>query len=120
MYEILPRTDGRRVAIRLRGELSKQDLQDIRAYLKGLLAHHSPLQVLFVVTEWTGWHGWGALWEDVKTDLRLNEDVERLAMVGGGLGERLMTAAMKPFAHATVRWFPPSALEDAWNWLPEE
>jgi hypothetical protein len=53
----------------------------------------------------------------VKADLRLNEEVERLAMVGSGTVDRLTTEAMKPFAHATVRWFPSGELDEAWEWL---
>lgn len=119
MFEILPRMEGRHVAIRLVGSLSKGDLLDIRAYLTGLLAHHSSLRILFVTEDWKGWDGWRALWEDAKTDLRLNQDVERLAIVGQRAVDRLMTEAMKPFAHATVRWFPSGELEEAWAWLTE-
>ena len=119
MFEILPRTEGRHVAIRLLGSLSEEDVLDIRAYLTGLLAHHASLRVLFVTKDWMGWDGWRALWEDAKADLRLNEDVERLAMVGKGTVDRLMTEAMKPFARATVRWFRSGELEEAWAWLVE-
>jgi hypothetical protein len=119
MFEILPRTEGKHVAIRLLGSLSEEDLLDMRAHLTGLLAHHDSLRILFVTEDWTGWEGWRALWEDAKADVRLNQDVERLAMVGKGTVDRLMTEAMKPFAHATVRWFPSGELEEAWAWLVE-
>ncbi|MBT8338086.1 MAG: STAS/SEC14 domain-containing protein [Gemmatimonadetes bacterium] len=117
MFEIMPSTDGSRVAIRLVGSLSEDDGLDLRSHLTGLLTDHSSLRILFVTEEWTGWEGWRALWEDVKADLRLNEEVERLAMVGSGTVDRLMTEAMKPFAHATVRWFPSGELDEAWEWL---
>lgn len=117
MFEILPRTRGANVAIRLLGSLSEDDILDIRAHLTGLLTEHDALNILFVTEQWTGWDDWRALWEDVKADLRLNDDVERLAMVGKGTVDRLMTEAMKPFAHARVRWFPTGELDDAWAWL---
>jgi hypothetical protein len=117
MFEILPRTDGSHVAIRLIGSLSEEDVMEMRSHLTALLEHHFSLRVLFMTEEWTGWEGWSALWEDVKTDLRLNEEVERLAMVGSGTVDRLMTEALKPFAHADVRWFPSGEVDEAWEWL---
>lgn len=72
MFEILPRTDGSHVAIRLVGSLSEEDVMEMRSHLTALLEHHFSLRVLFMTEEWTGWEGWSALWEDVKPDLRLN------------------------------------------------
>ena len=117
MFEIMPRTHGGRLAIRLVGRLSEDDVLALRSHLTAQLADHPALRILFLTEEWTGWEGWRALWEDVKADLRLNEEVERLAMVGSGTVDRLMTEAMKPFAHATVRWFPSRELDEAWEWL---
>ena len=46
-----------------------------------LVRQHGKLRVLF---DMTGFHGWdaGALWEDIKFDIKHFADIERLAMVG--------------------------------------
>lgn len=120
MYEIMPRTTGRRIAIRLRGDLGAEDIRQLRAELREWSWRFGSLALLFVIEEWTGWDGWKALWEDLKADLALNDDVERLAMVGKGPAGRWTTEAMKPFAHAEVRWFPASETEAAWSWLADD
>lgn len=74
MFEVLPRTRGPRIAIRLEGNLSEEDVVDMRAYLTGVLQHHPSLSLLFVMAEWTGWEEWKALWEDVNTDIVLNSE----------------------------------------------
>lgn len=117
MYEIMPRTEGTRVGIRIRGDLTEEDIEDLRDDLTQVAWRFRSLSLLFVLEEWTGWDRWKALWEDLKADMALNRDVERLAMVGKGPLGRLTPEAMRPFAHAEVRWFPASHTDAAWSWL---
>ena len=119
MFDVLPMTAGPFVAVRISGELTEDDVRDLRAYLTDRVRIHGPLRILFVASEWTRWDWWRALWEVGNADLAPSEDVHRLAMVGKGTLDHWMTEAMKPFAHARVRWFPSSDLEKAWRWLVE-
>ena len=64
-------------------------------------------------------HGWnaGALWDDLKFDLKHFSDIERLAIVGDKAWEKGMSVFCRPFTTATIRYFDRSAIEDARQWV---
>ena len=66
-------------------------------------------------------HGWdaGALWADVKFDLKHVGDIERLAMVGDKKWEKGMSVFCRPFTTARVQYFESAAIEEARAWLNE-
>ena len=53
----------------------------------------------------TGFHGWeaGALWDDIKFDLKHFAHIERLAMVGERKWQHGMATFCQPFTTATIR-----------------
>jgi hypothetical protein len=53
----------------------------------------------------TDFHDWkaGALWQDIKFDLKHCTDIERLAMVGDKTWEKGMSVFCKPFTTAPRR-----------------
>lgn len=74
------------------------------------------LRILFVMRDFHGWTA-GALWEDVKFDLKHWKDIERLAIVGETKWEKGMAAFCKPFTKAHIRYFDQGQLNDARAWL---
>jgi hypothetical protein len=66
-------------------------------------------------------HGWtlGALWEDIKFDLRHFSHIERLALVGDRKWEAGMAVFCKPFTTTTIRFFPEEKAEEAYDWIKE-
>ena len=66
-------------------------------------------------------HGWtaGALWEDIKFDVRHFRDIERLALVGEKKWEKGMAVFCKPFTTAKVRYFERAKADEARAWLQE-
>lgn len=120
MYEILNRTEENIIALRVSGKLTASDFKTLRPYLEEKARQHGSLRVLFLMEDWHGWESFAALWEDLKTDVRLNEYVERLAMVGEEDWERWMTTLSKPFAKGQLRYFDRSQIDEAWAWISEE
>jgi len=74
---------------------------------------------LFVVKDFHGWTA-GALWEDLKFDLKHWRDIERLAFVGDKKWEKGMAAFCKPFTKAQIQYFDMAQLEEARGWLESE
>jgi hypothetical protein len=66
--------------------------------------------------DFRGWSA-GALWEDIKFDLRHFRDIERLPIVGEKAWERGMAAFCKPFTRAKVRYSERSAMDQERSWL---
>ena len=109
---------GKTLVIHISGKLVKADYEHFVPEFERLVRQHGKLHVLF---DMTGFHGWkaGALWEDIKFDLKHFADIERLAMVGDKKWEHGMAAFCKPFTKATIRYFDLAESTGAQTWLAE-
>jgi hypothetical protein len=74
------------------------------------------LRILFDATEFGGWDA-GALWQEAKFDFKHLSNIDRLAMVGSKTWQQALEAAVKPFAHPTMRYFDASDMNAAHDWL---
>ena len=94
---------GKILVVHVSGKLTKADYEHIGAGVRGIVQQHRKLRLLF---DMTGFHGWdvGALWADIKFDVRHHADIQRLAMVGERKWERGMASFCKPFTKATIRY----------------
>ena len=110
--------DGLVLVVHVSGKLEKADYAHCVPEFERLVRQHGPLRVLF---DMTGFHGWdaGALWEDIKFDLRHFADIERLAMVGEQQWQQGMATFCKPFTKATIRYFEHADAAEARTWPTE-
>jgi hypothetical protein len=109
---------GTILVVHVSGKLSKVDYEFFAPEFERLLREHGKPRVLF---DMSGFHGWeaGALWEDVKFDMKHFADIERLAMVGDKKWEHGMAAFCKLFTTASIRYFDEADINEARKWLEE-
>jgi hypothetical protein len=110
---------GKILTVRLSGKLAKQDYERLGPEVERLIKQHKKLRVLCELHDFHGWD-MGALWEDVKFDLKHFADIERLALVGESRWEHGMAVFCKPFTTAKVRYFDSSKLAEARDWIEAE
>lgn len=110
---------GKCLLVQLSGKLTSEDYQQFAPEVERLIQQHGKLRVLVRMHDF---HGWtlGALWQDIKFDLRHFGDIERLALVGDRKWEAGMALFCKPFTRAVVRYFDASKYEEALAWIKEE
>ena len=103
---------GKCLLVQLSGKLTKEDYQHFVPAVERLIKQHGKLRM---VVQMHDFHGWtmGALWEDIKFDVKHFADIERLALVGDRKWEAGMAVFCKPFTRATIRYFDESKYEDA-------
>ena len=118
MHHILDESQDNVIGVQVSGTLQRADYEDITALLRQRIEQHGKICILF---EMKGFEGWKptALWEDVKFDVRYNKAMKRAAMVGDKPWENWVTKLAAPFAHAEVKYFERSQLEEAWTWIRE-
>ncbi len=80
---------------------------------------HGKISVLFEMVDFHGW-GAGALWDDIKFDIKHFSDIDRLAMVGDKKWERGMSAFCRPFTSAKIQYFDRKDIGQAHTWLGVE
>ena len=116
--QVKPENGGTMLVVHVSGKLAKADYELFVPEFERLLREHGKPSVLF---DMSGFHGWeaGALWEDLKFDMKHFADIERLAMVGDKKWEHGMAAFFKTFTKATTRYFDQADAAAARHWLGE-
>jgi hypothetical protein len=109
---------GRLIDIKVVGKLVTADYDRFVPEFERLVKQHGKLRILFDMTAFHGWEA-GALWEDIKFDVRHFSDIERLAMVGDKTWEHAMAIFCKPFTTAAIRFFDHTEMAAARQWLDE-
>lgn len=98
---------GRFTVIQAFGRLAKEDYGFFTAEFERLVREQGRLRILFDITGLQGWEP-GALWEEVKFDLKHFSEIERLAVLGNREWQQVLTAISKPFTRAETRYFESS------------
>jgi hypothetical protein len=112
--------DGHRVlVIRASGKLSKEDYEHFVPEVERLIEQEGKIRLLFEMHDFHGWEA-GALWEDIKFDLKHFADIKRLAMVGEKKWEKWMAKFCQPFTSAEIRYFDQSHMDEARRWIVSE
>lgn len=109
---------GKILIVHVSGKLAKTDYEGFVPEFERLVRLHGRLRVLFDMTDFHGWEV-GALWEDIKFDVKHFADIERLAMVGETKWESGMASFCKVFTKATIRYFDHVQSAEARRWLGE-
>ena len=109
---------GKILVVHVTGKLAAANYAHFVPEFERLVRQHGKLHVLF---DMTGFHGWdaGALWDEVKFDIKHFADIDRLAMVGNKKWEHGMATFFQPFTKATSRYFDQADAEVARKWLVE-
>ena len=107
------------VEVRVEGKLTRESYQLFVPFLEEVIEREGKIRVLFEMVDFHGWTA-GALWDDLKFDLKHFRDIERLAIVGEKKWQKGMAVFCKPFTTAKVKAFDVSELEEARSWLRVE
>lgn len=118
MIDLQSGDNGKILSIKVSEKLTKEDYEKFVPEVEGLIKKHGKVRVLFHMHDFHGWT-MGALWQDLKFDVKHFADIERLAMVGDRKWEAGMATFCKPFTTAKIRYFDASEMEQARQWIEE-
>lgn len=114
--EVEEKRQGRIIEVQVTGKLEKKDYEEFVPEVERRIKEHGKLRILFHMRDFHGWTA-GALWEDLKFDVKHFNDIERVAFVGERKWEQGMAIFCKPFTTARIRYFDQSRLEEAREWI---
>jgi len=106
------------IEVTLTGTLSGADYKEFVPRTEALLKRFDKVRMVVILKDFHGWNA-GALWEDLKFDMKHFTDIDRLAIVGDSKWEKGMTIFCKPFTTATVKYFDIANVDDARAWARE-
>ncbi len=110
--------NGKLITVQLSGKLAKEDYEQFVPRVDSAIKQNGKVRVLVQMHDFHGWE-LGALWEDMKFDVKHFADIERLALVGESKWEAGMAAFCKPFTTASIRYFDQSKADEAGSWVRE-
>ncbi|MGD2129105.1 MAG: STAS/SEC14 domain-containing protein [Lysobacterales bacterium] len=98
------------------GRLGTADYETFIPEVERRIRDHGKVGLLLNVSGFRGWSP-GALWEDLKFEMKHYRDVSRLALVADNPNKQWLAAMAKPFTAAEVKFFPIVAHETAREWV---
>jgi hypothetical protein len=110
--------EGKVLAIKAKGKLAKQDYEAFVPKVEQLIQRFGKVRILFEMEDFHGWDA-GALWQDIKFDIKHFRDIERLSLVGDRKWEKGMSVFCKPFTTAKVKYFDVNDADKAQDWIKE-
>ena len=117
--EILDKPKEKVAMVILSGKLTQEDYEFFGPVLEEMIEQQGKIRLMVQMEDFEGWTA-GALWKDIKFDLKHLTDVERLAIIGDARWEKGMANFCKPFTTAEVRFYSPLKAGAAQEWLSED
>lgn len=118
MVKIIEKHAGKIMEVELGGKLTHEDYQLFIPECERMIQRHGKIRILVDMAGFHGWEG-GALWDDIKFDVKHFSDIEKIAMVGDTAWEKGMSVFCKPFTTAKIRYFDRAKLPEAEAWLEQ-
>ena len=116
--EFSEQSGGKIFVVHVSGKLVDADYKHFVREFDRLVRQHGKLRVLFDMTGFCGWEA-GALWDEIKFDVKHFADIERIAAVGDTKWQHGMAELFAPFTEATIRYFDHANAAEARTWLVE-
>ena len=99
MFQMLPESSGRLVALRVSGKLTKQDMVSVAPPLEEKIRENGKVDLFCDMTDLHGW-SLGGFWAELKFDAKHAKDFRRVALITGKPLHRFMASMLKPFTSA--------------------
>ncbi|WP_205502115.1 SpoIIAA family protein [Rufibacter psychrotolerans] len=116
MVEILNTQKPDLFAARLSGKVGKEEYDLIVPALEAQIAQQGKIDLYWEMTDFEGWSA-GAMWEDIKFDVKHVNSFRKVAIVGDETWENTITKLIKPFTTAEVQFFPATQRAEAMAWV---
>jgi hypothetical protein len=116
--QIAKENDGKLLVVKLTGKLQKSDYLHFVPMVNEAVARDGKIRVLVELHDFHGWSA-GAIWEDIKFDLKNFNQIERLAIVGETRWEHGMAAFCWAFTSAKIQYFTHDQAREARKWILE-
>ncbi|HQX51030.1 MAG TPA: STAS/SEC14 domain-containing protein [Planctomycetaceae bacterium] len=118
-FTISEHAEGKIIEIEVTGKLSKEAYEAFLPATEAKIKEFGKVRMLVILHDFHGWDA-GALWEDIKFDLKHHGHIERLAIVGESKWEKGMSVFCKPFTSAKIKYFDHANLVDAKAWIKSD
>ena len=104
------------ITVDVSGKLVKEDYARFVPQVETVIQRVGKVRILLVMKDFHGWDA-GAVWEDIKFDVKHFAHIAKVAMIGDARWEQWMAIFCRPFTTAAIRYFEESQSDAARDWL---
>ena len=117
MFEHVEDVAGNIVALKITGEISQKDFENITSILNKAIKNHGTIRLLLIVEHYASFSSVESLYEDLKFAHLYSKNIERLALVGDRSWKSTWVALFGLFSGFMTQYFDKNELKDALKWL---
>ncbi|MCC9137959.1 STAS/SEC14 domain-containing protein [Pontibacter silvestris] len=116
MLQLLEESKGDLAAMRISGQVDKQDYDVMLPLLEEKIKQYKKIRVYAEVQDVDEYSA-KALWEEIRYDFKHANNFSQVVIVGDKKWLDWITSAASPFTSADVKYFETSQRTEAINWL---
>jgi hypothetical protein len=114
--ELKEEAAGKLLEVHISGKLAKEDYLHFAPVIDRMVQEHGKINFLVEMHDFHGWTA-GALWEDIKLDVKHFTHINKLALVGETKWEKGMASFCRPFTTAKIKYFDRAQADQARTWI---
>jgi len=119
MIKRLEKSKGKVIGFELSGKLHDDDYKVLVPDVEAVIAREGSVRILMHLIDFKGWD-LHAAWDDMKFGIQHCHEFERIAIVGDKTWEEWMAKLSSPFTASGSRFFDPTEIDGAWDWINED
>ena len=119
MFDVLKVTQDNLIGFRVEGKIEKADYEKLQALLDKTEREYDKLKLYIEIGKIEGMT-LQALWEDFKTYFGHIKKFSKVAVIGSGGIDKILTKLTNPFVSAEVRFFSLNESHTARDWIMGE
>ena len=104
------------LAVKLSGKVDRKEYQEVLSNLKNKITGDNKVDLLVDLSELDKFTV-GALWEDIKFDIKNFKVIRRFAIVGDRNTIKVLDPISEPFVTDEAKFFNKSEFEEAQKWV---
>lgn len=116
MIKIQPQIDGDVIEVQCSGTVTREDYRQALPEMEKLLCDGQTRRFFILLRDMDRFEA-GAVWEDLKFDLKHKEQYGKMAVVGDRRWEEWVISISRPFFNAEIKYFPMDQEEKARKWV---
>jgi len=119
MFEHIKRITGPVIALKLTGEITEPEHQQIDRLLSGSINRWGQIRLLLTVKHYPSLSSAEALYEDLRMVKFYSDGIERMAVVGDRPWKSTWVGLFGLFSRIETDYFSVEQIESAWQWVTE-
>ena len=119
MFEHIQKIQGNVLAIKITGEISEREHDQLDRLFQEAVAKWEAIRVFIVISHYPSFNSAESLYEDLRMVKKHSGNIERLAVVGDQLWKRTWIGLFGLFSGIETQYFEMEQIDAAYRWITQ-